>query len=248
MSMPLPFQSARLGTVNNYATRPHALTEEDVEVATAVAPSVAYAVGKRCCGRGRTGGDGEHVGRSGYPSRYRAGQGHLDRAALPHPGSGVHTAHEGLPANGSKASRCRARPWPYREAARSPPKLMNHLAALDQWVAGNRRRWRPAQQQPSAESAVESTAATRRPQEERRPTSRRSGRGSGIYDGGVRGGEGEAGDFSHQVALLGSPHDEDGLAAADRRGRSASSRLPVILDCDDTRTESVAPPASRSSS
>jgi GAF domain-containing protein len=44
LSIPLPFQSATLGAMNNYATRPHAFTDEDVEVATAVAPWVAYAV------------------------------------------------------------------------------------------------------------------------------------------------------------------------------------------------------------
>ena len=44
LSVPLPFQAATLGAMNNYATRPHAFTEEDIEVATAVAPWVAYAV------------------------------------------------------------------------------------------------------------------------------------------------------------------------------------------------------------
>ncbi len=43
LSMPLPFQSATLGAMNNYATRTHAFSEEDVAVATAVAPWVAYA-------------------------------------------------------------------------------------------------------------------------------------------------------------------------------------------------------------
>jgi GAF domain-containing protein len=44
LSVPLPFQSATLGAMNNYATRPHAFTEEDVEVAVAVAPWIAYVV------------------------------------------------------------------------------------------------------------------------------------------------------------------------------------------------------------
>jgi GAF domain-containing protein len=44
LSIPLPFQSATLGAVNNYATRPYAFTEDDVEVALAVAPWVAYVV------------------------------------------------------------------------------------------------------------------------------------------------------------------------------------------------------------
>ena len=33
LSVPLPFQSGTLGAMNNYATRPHAFTAEDVEVA-----------------------------------------------------------------------------------------------------------------------------------------------------------------------------------------------------------------------
>ena len=46
LSVPLPFQSATLGAMNNYATRSHAFSEKDVEVARAVAPWVAYVVSR----------------------------------------------------------------------------------------------------------------------------------------------------------------------------------------------------------
>lgn len=45
LSVPLPFQSGTLGSLNSYAQRVSAFTEEDVEVARAVAPWVAYVVG-----------------------------------------------------------------------------------------------------------------------------------------------------------------------------------------------------------
>lgn len=44
LSVPLPFQAGTLGALNNYSTRPHAFTDEDVELAGTVAPWVAYAV------------------------------------------------------------------------------------------------------------------------------------------------------------------------------------------------------------
>jgi GAF domain-containing protein len=44
LSIPLPFQSATLGALNTYSARAFAFTEEDVEVALAVAPWVAYVV------------------------------------------------------------------------------------------------------------------------------------------------------------------------------------------------------------
>jgi GAF domain-containing protein len=44
LSVPLPFQSATLGALNNYSSRPHAFGDEDVELATMIAPWVAYAV------------------------------------------------------------------------------------------------------------------------------------------------------------------------------------------------------------
>jgi GAF domain-containing protein len=44
LSVPLPFQSATLGALNNYSTRAHAFGDEDVELATMIAPWVAYAV------------------------------------------------------------------------------------------------------------------------------------------------------------------------------------------------------------
>lgn len=44
LSVPLPFQSGTLGALNNYSTRPHAFGDEDVELATTIAPWVAYAV------------------------------------------------------------------------------------------------------------------------------------------------------------------------------------------------------------
>jgi GAF domain-containing protein len=44
LSVPLPFQSATLGALNNYSSRPHAFGDDDVELATMVAPWIAYAV------------------------------------------------------------------------------------------------------------------------------------------------------------------------------------------------------------
>ena len=44
LSVPLPFQSATLGAMNNYGTRPRAFTQGDVEVAKAIAPWLAYVV------------------------------------------------------------------------------------------------------------------------------------------------------------------------------------------------------------
>jgi len=44
LSVPLPFQAATLGALDNYSSRPHAFGEEDVELASTVAPWIAYAV------------------------------------------------------------------------------------------------------------------------------------------------------------------------------------------------------------
>jgi GAF domain-containing protein len=44
LSVPLPFQSAIIGGLNNYSTRPHAFSEEDVAVGEEVASWVAFAV------------------------------------------------------------------------------------------------------------------------------------------------------------------------------------------------------------
>ena len=44
LSVPLPFQGAILGALNNYSSRAHAFGDDDVELATAIAPWIAYAV------------------------------------------------------------------------------------------------------------------------------------------------------------------------------------------------------------
>lgn len=44
LSIPLPFQSATIGALNNYSTRPHAFGEDDVAVAQEVASWVALSV------------------------------------------------------------------------------------------------------------------------------------------------------------------------------------------------------------
>ena len=102
LSVPLPFQSATLGAMNNYATRPHAFTEEDIEVATS-----GRALG-RVRGEPRLGdylgggGDRKHVGRHDHPGRDRAGQGHPDGTAQAHAGPGLHGADQVLAADRSK--------------------------------------------------------------------------------------------------------------------------------------------------
>ena len=45
LSVPLPFQGATIGALNNYATRPHAFTETDRALGQEVAAFVAIAVG-----------------------------------------------------------------------------------------------------------------------------------------------------------------------------------------------------------
>jgi GAF domain-containing protein len=44
LSVPLPFQAATIGALNNYSTRPHAFGEDDVAVGQEVASWVAFAV------------------------------------------------------------------------------------------------------------------------------------------------------------------------------------------------------------
>jgi GAF domain-containing protein len=45
LSVPLPFQAAVIGALNNYAGRPHAFTEDDIPLAEEVAAWVALTVG-----------------------------------------------------------------------------------------------------------------------------------------------------------------------------------------------------------
>lgn len=45
LSVPLPFQAATIGALNNYSTHPHAFSEEDVALGQEVASWVATAVG-----------------------------------------------------------------------------------------------------------------------------------------------------------------------------------------------------------
>lgn len=44
LSVPLPFQAGTVGALNNYSSRPHAFDDADVELATTIAPWIAYAL------------------------------------------------------------------------------------------------------------------------------------------------------------------------------------------------------------